>query len=188
MRGMSPEQEHELTLLMAAGQQGDRAAYEALMCELQVVVSLYVRRRVGTASWAEDVTQDVLLSIHRSRHTWNPVRPFAPWFYAVMQSRLVDAIRRQRRTARWEGPMDPADRDVRSESPEATAIARADLAEAMQRLSPVQRLVIERLKLRERSVKHVAAETGLSESNVKVIAHRGYAALKRLLSGARYDR
>lgn len=185
---MSPEQEHELTLLMAAGQQGDRAAYEALMCELQVVVSLYVRRRVGTASWGEDVVQDVLISIHRSRHTWNPLRPFAPWFYAVMQSRLVDAIRRQRRTARWQDAVDAADPHRRSESPEAAAIARVDLAQALQQLSPVQRLVIDRLKLRERTVKHVAAETGLSESNVKVIAHRGYAALKRLLSGAGYDR
>jgi RNA polymerase sigma-70 factor (ECF subfamily) len=185
---MSPEQEHELTLLMAAGQQGDRAAYETLMCELRVVVSLYVRRRIGTAPWGEDVVQDVLISIHRSRHTWNPLRPFAPWFYAVMHSRLVDAIRRQRRTARWEQTMDALDQRMRSESIEGAAIARADLAQALQHLSPVQRLVIDRLKLRDRTVRHVAAETGLSESNVKVIAHRGYAALKRLLSGVGYDR
>ena len=56
----------------------------------------------------------------------------------------------------------------------------------MRQLSPAQRLVVERLKLDELSVKQVAKETGLSESNVKVIAHRGYAALKRLLAGVGY--
>ena len=184
---MTPEHEQQLTLLMAAGQKGDRAAYEALLHALRSVATSYVQRRVGYAPWAEDVVQEVLLSIHRARHTWHPQRPFAPWFYAVMRSRLVDEIRRNKRTARWEEPMDATPPVVWSESPEAATIARADLVDAMRHLSPAQRLVIERLKLDEMSVKQVAAETGLSESNVKVIAHRGYAALKRLLGGAGYD-
>ena len=184
---MTPTQEHELTLLMAASQQGDRVAYDALLHGLQAVVTLYVRRRIGTVPWAEDVVQDVLFSIHRSRHTWNPERPFAPWFYAVLKSRLIDAIRRHQRVALREEPMDIVPPVVWSESPEAATIALADLAAAMRQLSPAQRLVIERLKLNELSVKQVAQETGLTESNVKVIAHRGYAALKRLLTGAGYD-
>lgn len=186
MRGMTPEQEHELALLMAASQRGDRAAYEALLLGLGHVVTLYVRRRVGAAHWADDVVQDVLLSIHRARHTWNPERPFAPWFYAVLQSRLIDAIRRHKRTAAWEEPMDATPPIVWSPSPEAATIARADLVQAMRQLSPAQRLVIERLKLDELSVKDVAREMGLSESNVKVKAHRGYAVLKRFLSGRGY--
>lgn len=184
---MTPEQEHELTLLMVAGQQGDRLAYDTLLHGLRAVVWAYVRRRVGAAPWAEDVVQDVLVSIHRARHTWNPARPFAPWFYAVVQSRLIDAIRRQKRTARWEEPVDSTPPVVWSQSPETMAIARADLAQAMRELTPAQRLVIERLKLDEMSVRQVADQTGLSESNVKVIAHRGYAALRRILAGTGYD-
>lgn len=173
--------------MMIAGQDGDRLAYDALLHGLRAVVSAYVRRRVGTAAWTDDVVQDVLLTIHRARHTWNRDRPFAPWFYAVMQSRLIDTIRRQRRTARWEEPMN-APPVVWSQSPEDAAIAKADLAQAMQALTPAQRLVIERLKLDEMSVRQVAGQTGLSESNVKVIAHRGYAALRRILAGTGYDR
>lgn len=184
---MTPQQEHELTLMMIAGQEGDRLAYDALLHGLRAVVSTYVRRRVGTAAWTDDVVQDVLLSIHRARHTWNRDRPFAPWFYAVMQSRLVDAIRRQRRTARWEEPMN-APPVASSQSPEDAAIAKADLAQALQELTAAQRLVIERLKIDEMSVRQVAGQTGLSESNVKVIAHRGYAALRRILAGTGYDR
>ncbi len=183
---MTPQQEHELALLMAASQHGDRVAYEALLQGLGHVVTLYVRRRVGAVHWVEDVVQDVLLSVHKARHTWNPERPFAPWFYAVLQSRMIDAIRRHKRTAAWEEPMDVAPPVVWSATAEADTIARSDLAEAMRLLSPAQRLVIERLKLDEMSVRDVARQTGMSESNVKVTAHRGYVALKRFLSGTGY--
>ncbi|HYE88961.1 MAG TPA: sigma-70 family RNA polymerase sigma factor [Vicinamibacterales bacterium] len=183
---MTPEQEHELALLMQASQRGDSAAYEALLQSLGRVVSLYVRRRIGTAHWADDVVQDALASIHLSRHTWNPARPFAPWFYAVVNSRLIDAIRRQHRTSKWETPTDKIPTVASNAGPEAGLVARVDLTHALGSLSPAQRLVIERLRLDELSVKDVARETGMSESNVKVIAHRGYAALRRLLSGMGY--
>jgi len=183
---MTPEQEHELARLMAASQRGDQAAYETLLVGLGQIVFLYVRRRVGTAHWVDDVVQEVLLSIHRARHTWNPERPFAPWFYAVLQSRLVDAIRRNRRTAGREEPMDATPPVVSPAAAEAATIAKSDLALAMRRLSPAQRLAIERLRLDELSVKEVARETGWSESNVKVLAHRGYVVLRRFLSGMGY--
>ena len=69
---------------------------------------------------------------------------------------------------------------------EAETIARADLAQAMRQLTPAQRVVIERLKLQEMTVKDVARETGMSEANVKVIAHRAYAVLRKFLSGMGY--
>lgn len=182
---MTPKQEHELALLMQASQRGDSAAYETLLQSLSHVVSLYVRRRIGSVHWADDVVQEVLSSIHRSRHTWNPARPFAPWFYAVLNSRLIDAIRSHKRTAEWEKAMDALP-VAWTAAPEAGLIARSDLAHALNSLSPAQRLVIERLRLDGVSVKDVAGETGMSESNVKVTAHRGYAALRRLLSRAGY--
>lgn len=183
---MTPEQEQELALLMAASQHGDRSAYEALLLGLGHVVRLYVCRRVGATPWVDDVVQEVLMSLHRARHTWNPERPFAPWFYAVLQSRLIDAIRRHKRTARWEEPMAAVPPVVWSQSPESETMARADLAQAMRQLSPAQRGVIERLKLMEMSVSDVARETGMSEANVKVIAHRGYAVLRKFLAGLGY--
>lgn len=183
---MTPEQEHELARLMQASQRGDSAAYETLLQSLSHVVTLYVRRRIGSVHWADDVVQDVLSSIHRSRHTWNPARPFAPWFYAVLNSRLIDAIRRQKRTSEWERARDVVPAVAGTAALEAALMARSDLAQALDTLSPTQRLVIQRLRLDEVSVKDVAGETGMSESNVKVIAHRGYAALRRLLSRTGY--
>lgn len=180
---MTPEQERVLTLLMVASQQGDRAAYEALLESLGRVVSLFVRRRLGDANFVDDVVQEVLLSVHRARHTWNPARPFAPWFYAVVQNRMVDAIRSQRRRAGREEPIDATPPAVWSSAPERETVPAEDLSRALGQLTPSQRVVIEKLKLQEMTVKEVARDTGMSESNVKVTAHRGYAALRRILIG-----
>jgi RNA polymerase sigma-70 factor (ECF subfamily) len=178
---MTAEQERELTLLMAASQNGNRLAYEALLQILSRVVSLYVRRRVGDVHWLEDVVQEVLISIHRTRHTWNPKRPFAPWFYAVVKNRMIDAIRRRKRIGEREEPIEHA-AALGTPGTDADTSAALDLAQAWERLSPSQRLVIENLKLHGKSVRDVARETGMSESNVKVTAHRGYVVLRRFLT------
>src|SRR5262245_53920017 len=82
---------------MASAQRGDSRAYEELLRLLTKETRGFVGRRVGWADWAEDVAQEVLLTVHRARHTYDPARPFAPWFYAIVSSRLVDALRARKR-------------------------------------------------------------------------------------------
>jgi DNA-directed RNA polymerase specialized sigma24 family protein len=47
--------------------------------------------------------------------------------------------------------------------------------------------VIEALKFQEQSVREVAGSLRMTESAVKVTAHRGYRALRRLLGGDRRE-
>ena len=58
---------------------------------------------------------------------------------------------------------------------------------AVQSLPNRQRAVIEGLKFKDQSVREVAGQLNMSESAVKVTAHRGYRALKRLLGGGRRE-
>ena len=50
-----------------------------------------------------------------------------------------------------------------------------------------QRDVIEGLKFRDESVRDVANRTNMTMSAVKVTAHRGYQALRKILGGQRED-
>jgi RNA polymerase sigma-70 factor (ECF subfamily) len=59
---------------------------------------------------------------------------------------------------------------------------------ALAALPARQRDIVEGLKLREESVKSLAARHGMSESAVKVMAHRGYKRLRTLLGGTPEDR
>ena len=57
---------------------------------------------------------------------------------------------------------------------------------AVAALPQRQRQVIEALKFQDQSVREVAGRLSMTESAVKVTAHRGYRALKRLLRGQRH--
>ena len=180
---MSPEQERALGLLMARTQRADVAACDLLMEEIQSVVRGFVRRRVGDVPWVEDVGQETLIAVHRGRHSWNPARPFVPWLYAVAQSRLIDVIRRERRVAAREINHERALAAAHEHSVEAAVLAGSEVQAAMTSLSPPQRRVGELLELEERSIQDVARVLGLSEGNVRIIAHRAMKRLRRAIEG-----
>jgi RNA polymerase sigma-70 factor, ECF subfamily len=175
---VTPDQERQAGVLMASAHQGDRQAYEELLTLLAREARGFVGRRVGWADWAEDVVQDVLLTIHRARATYDPARPFAPWFYAIASSRLVDALRARRRVSLRE----VVDDDVlaRLEAPAVQVHALSDtLAHAVAGLPRLQREVVSLLKYEDLSVREVARRLGMSEAAVKTTAHRGYKMLRR---------
>lgn len=77
-----------------------------------MLAQAFVRRRLGDIAWCDDVVQESLVALHCARHTSDPARPFVPWLYAMVQNRLVDALRVKRR--RPGGPARRArDRDRR---------------------------------------------------------------------------
>lgn len=164
---------------MTSAQDGDRQAYEDLLTRVAALVRGFVRRRVGDIAWADDVVQECLVALHRARHTYDPARPFAPWLYAIAQNRLVDALRAQRRLLLREVHAEK-EWPALGQRPEQERHALSqDLRRAVADLPENQRRVIELLKFEDLSVREVAAKLGMSESNVKVTAHRGYRALRR---------
>ena len=170
---------------MAGALDGDRFAYAELLTLLAAVTAKYVRARVGDVPWVDDVVQETLLSVHGARHTFDRRRPFAPWYYAIASNRMIDAIRRERRIASRELGGDPA-REPAAPAGPAGAPARALVDEealraAMRSLTPKQRAVVHALKVRGDSVREVSGRLGMSETAVKVTAHRGYRALRRIL-------
>ena len=187
-RLVTPEQEHQSANLMRLAQTGDQVAYASLLVLLTTLVRQFARQRLGPVPWIDDVVQESLLAVHGARHTWDGRRPFAPWFYAITSNRMIDVLRRERRVAAREVGSD-------LEIEHATMPAAADrhdidverIRAAVARLPEKQRQVIEGLKFEDRSVREVAGRLRMSESAVKVTAHRGYRALRRLL-GEKTDR
>jgi RNA polymerase sigma-70 factor, ECF subfamily len=177
---VTPDQEQQAGTLMVRAQHGDQRAYEELLRLLAQESRGFVGRRVGWADWTEDVVQDVLLTVHRARPTYDPARPFAPWFYAIINNRLIDALRSRKRVTTRE----MADDDAIAQQPApSTESGGSDLREALARavsqLPRVQREVVSLLKYEDLSVREVASRLGMSETAVKTTAHRGYKMLRR---------
>lgn len=171
---------------MQLAQRGDQRAYASLLVLLTGVTRRFARGRLGAVVWIDDVVQETLLAIHGARQTYDPARPFGPWFYAIASSRMIDVIRRERRVASRQVATDVLPEPV-AHGADRDDIDVDAVHAALASLPPRQREVIERLKFRDESVREVSSGLGMSESAVKVTAHRGYRALRRLLGGTRRE-
>lgn len=182
---MNPAEEARAADLMRAAQAGDQMAYAELLVLLTREAKRVARGRVGSVAWLDDVVQETLLSVHKARHTWDPSRPFGPWFRAVAVHRALDVYRRERRVASRE----QVDDALETVAQPIAGGARGDVDmgavhAALAGLPARQRDIVEGLKLRDESVKGLAARHGMSESAVKVMAHRGYKRLRALLGAS----
>ena len=183
---MTAEQQQRSADLMRLALGGDQMAYASLLALLTSLARQFARARLGPVPWIEDVVQETLLAVHGGRQTYDLERPFAPWFYAIASNRLVDVLRRERRVAAREVAGDSLpDAPLRGGASVRDEIDVDAIHAAMALLPARQREVIEALKFRDQSVREVAGRLSMTESAVKVTAHRGYRALKRLLGGER---
>ena len=176
--------------LMRAAQQGDGVAYAQLLRTITPRIRQVVRRQRGFAGAAEveDLVQDVLLSVHAVRSTYDASRPFEPWLAAILRNRLVDGARRYGRIARREVKVDDLDvtfSDVEAKDETADLGDAAALREAVQALPEQQRQAIELLKLKELSLKEAAHVSGTSIGALKVATHRAMATLRMTLAKRR---
>jgi RNA polymerase sigma-70 factor (ECF subfamily) len=185
---VTAEQEQHAADLMQLAQTGDQAAYASLLVLLVPITRQFARSRLGPAvPWIEDVVQETLLAIHRARHTYDPRRPLAPWFYAIASNRMIDVIRRERRISTREvGDVDPPDVPVWPAAGNEDIDVEA-IRSAVAALPARQRDVVRALKFEDLSVRETATRMGMSESAVKVTAHRAYRVLKEMLGAARRD-
>jgi RNA polymerase sigma-70 factor (ECF subfamily) len=178
--------EERLAGLMRSAQSGDSNAYAALMQELAVRVRQIVRHRRAFLEHAdvEDLVQDVLLSVHAVRATYDATRPFIPWLLAITRNRLADGARRYARHGAYEVAVDDLDVTFFSERTNTMTTTYGDpdaLRQAIADLPAGQRSAIEMLKLREMSLKEAAAASGSSVGALKVATHRAMDALRRKL-------
>jgi len=183
---MTAQQEQEATALMIRAQEGDGRAYAALLTMLSSTARQYARNRLGEVAWLDDVMQETLLTIHAARHTYDPRRPFAPWFYAILSSRMIDVLRKQKRVHAREFATDALPEPLSPSTPihdGSDALEARRLEAALNTLPDRQREIVRALKLEDESVREVSERLGMSPSAVKVAAHRGYKALRRLLGG-----
>lgn len=171
---------------MAAAQAGDRRAYEALLRDCVPFVKAIARRQGVPLDRCDDVLQDVLLTIHRARHTYDPRRSFTAWLRVITERRAVDLLRRVHRHDRRELHVPLAFEAYPDEGADpARGVTNADASgrvkDALAALPPGQREAVEVLVLKEQSLAEAATETRRSKVALKVNLHRALKALRRKL-------
>jgi RNA polymerase sigma factor (sigma-70 family) len=175
----------DLAGLMKMAQTGDTEAYSRLLYEVTIRLRRIVRRSRSFLSNedVEDLVQDILLSLHSVRATYDPQRPFMPWLLAITRNRLADGARRYARTGGREVNADCLDVTFVNENANKPIdlFGKEDLKNAIDGLPAAQRTAVEMLKLRQMSLKEAAAVSGMSIGALKVATHRAMIALRKML-------
>jgi len=171
--------EARLKELLLKGLAGDEAAHRAFLSEAAALLRAYFRNRLrGRPEDAEDLVQETLVALHTRRDTYDANYPLLAWLYAIARYRLIDHLRRAKHRAY--APID--DIEIGEADPEYEASdAKRDVKALLDKLPEKQRQAIQLVKLDEKSVREAAAETGLTESDIKISVHRGLKTLMRLM-------
>lgn len=172
--------------LMRAAQRGDSAAYRLLLTEITPAIQAFLHRRLIQKDQVEDVTQETLLALHKARHSYLPDQPFAHWMYGIARHKMIDFIRKQSRNKSHEADGDFIETFAEDQANNMDE-AGYDLTKAINTLPEKQRDILILTKIKGYSMAEVAEKKGMSETAVKVAAHRGYQRLKIWLAKDGYE-
>ena len=167
--------------LMRQALAGDQRAYAELLRETARFLRPFLSRRLNADSEIDDLLQEILISIHKARHTYDGLRPYKPWAYAIAKFRLQDHLR-----------MHYADRLRQAEDiAELENILHADVTETaidyesisgeIEKLPEKQATILRLIHRDGYTAKETAQKMGMNESAVKVAAHRAYKILRQRL-------
>lgn len=172
------EVETRLKGLLTDAVQGCDGSYHQFLLGLTPLLRRYFARRLHQRmADVEDLTQEVLLAVHRQRHTLDTSQPVTAWVHAVARYKLIDFYRSTSRSPEW------VEWDEEQLSTLEVAEGPGEDAELMRALLDAlpggQRDAIRLVKLEGWSVRDASRMTGQSEASVKVNIHRG---IKRLIA------
>lgn len=169
------DDERRWSNFMAAAHGGDARLYEQLLHELGGVIEQFLRSRFGDLSFTEDCVQECLLAVHNGRHTYDPARPFRPWFFTIVRNKTIDLLRRSYAAERV--PVELLDHHDLSGPSDAIDGA----GDILERLKPQFRNALTLTKVYGYSLSEAAERTGISESAMKSRVSRAVKAAEALL-------
>ena len=175
------EEPHEVSdeYLMKRYVDGDTVAFDQLFNRYEQRAFAYFFRRTRSRERAQDLYQELFLRLHRSRSSYDPGRPFAPWFFRIASRLLIDDARRAFR--KYEVPLhEDAASPIEADAEQLVGNAEC-ASRVLEQLSADERHVLVSAKVEGVGYPELARELGKSADAVKKLASR---AMQRLRAAA----
>jgi RNA polymerase sigma-70 factor (ECF subfamily) len=174
--------------LFVALKNGDAAALSILFQRHGRLVYGLALKILANSQEAEDLTQEIFLTLWRKASTNPDCRFFVRYLVTITRTRAIDKIRARNRQLKLVEKIETMTNDV---TPEATPVEQASLAEraqrinnALQQLSDKQRQVIELAYNQGLSQSEIAKQLDVPLGTVKTCTRQGLLKLKRMLLDA----
>ena len=137
---------------------------------------MYVARRVFDQARRQDLAQEVLLSPHLARNSFDRSREFLPWLTSIVHHRLVDYFRSSKRRGIFvhENSSDTLTAENRDGGVHCSGAAEVSAAfsEAVAALAEPQQKLLKLLTDSELSQDDIAMGLSISPGNLRVQIHR----------------
>ena len=175
------QQGEDFEALMRLSLAGDGRAYARLLRESSRLLRRYLSKRLGSSGEVDDLLQEILISIHKARHTFDGKRPYMPWAYAIARFRLQDHLRLHY-ADHLRHAVDLAEVEEYLPQPVTKSdISYESISGEIEKLPAKQANILRMLHQDGYTAREVAERTGMKESAVKVAAHRAYKILRKIL-------
>ncbi len=170
------------SLLAASAQGGDQKAYNALLRDIVPFIKSVLAPGLANPDWVDDITQDVLISVHKSLKTYSKDRAFKPWLLAIINFRRTDFLRKHYRLKdNQQTRLENKDFISSHVTKPYGAGELKDIEAALDGLPQKQRELFTLVKIQGYTTKEVAEQKDMSVTAVKVSVHRTANKLKKLL-------
>ena len=180
-----PELTEQTRWMLAVRDERDRAAFGQLFDYFAPrLTGVAMRSGLGKTA-AEDVAQDVMLTVWRKAQSFDPHRSqVSAWIFQIARNRRIDLVRKEYRAIPEEIKNVDA---VEDDANQIMAVEQEAgiLKSAIERLKPDQRDMIEKAYLGELTHKEISDQTGLALGTVKSRIRLGLERLRHELKGLR---
>ena len=174
-------QSRETTWMIAVRDRRDRQAFASLFDHFAPRLKGFIMRSNTPAHQAEEIVQDVMLTVWRKAALFDPHRaPVSAWIYKIARNRQIDIIRKENRPVPEELKLDP------QSEPDASQILGVQqeaeqLKTALAALSDQQKDVIVRAYMGDLTHQEISDQTGLPLGTIKSRIRLGLARLRHEL-------
>ena len=146
----------------------DINAFNSLYWEYHAVVYANALKLIKDPVIAEDIVQEVFVTVWGKRHTIDPEQDLAGWLFVISYHKTIDQLKRKLKEAL-------AHKNISISIDDNSNLVNADfkeeqltaIEEAMDQLSPQKRKVFELCKVQGRTYKKAAEELHISKYTVK---------------------
>lgn len=157
----------QTTWMLAVRDDRDRKAFAALFDYFAPRLKGFIIRSGASAHQAEEIVQDVMLTIWRKAASFDPHRAqVSAWIYQIARNRHIDIARKENR------PMPEELKEEPGLEPDASQILGLEqeagqLKQALANLRAEQREIIEKAYLGELTHQEISNQTGLPLGTIK---------------------
>ena len=167
-----------------ACQRGELDHFDALYTQHVDAIYRYLSRRVFDRQTAEDLTSITFMKALEAIRSFHPRKQeLKAWLYRIARNAMIDHFRKERPTQDIETAWDLPSDDVTSLAAERSVDIKR-LHKAMQHLNANEREIVMLRIWEDLSYKEIAALTGKTEANAKVIFSRSVQSLRTQFPGA----